>query len=75
MPKKVKEQTPEMTLEQAMKHCFRDEPHGKQKRKWFNNREAADTYSESLKHLWNEGLGHIYGAFQTKLYQPIMRNN
>lgn len=52
-----------MTLEQAMTHCFRDEPCGGEKRKWFSSKEAAEEYSESLKSLWPEGLGQIYGPF------------
>lgn len=55
--------TIEMTLEEAMKHCFNDAPFENEKRKWFNNKEAAETYSESLKALWADGLGQIYGPF------------
>lgn len=53
----------EMTLEQAMSYCFKDEPHKGEKRKWFSNHEAANIYSDSLKPIHNEGLGLIYGPF------------
>ena len=62
-----------MTLESAMEYCFKDKPckvgsaanntEKTENRKWFNNNEAADTYSESLKDLWSEGLGLVYGPF------------
>ena len=52
-----------MTIEQAMTYCFNDEPYQGENRKWFSSKEAAEEYSESLKHLWSEGLGQIYGPF------------
>jgi hypothetical protein len=50
-------------VEQAMKNIFKDEPHRGEKRYWFTDKDAADTVSESLKHLNDEGLGLIYGPF------------
>jgi len=45
---------------------FNDEPHNNQKRRWFTTKDAADDYSESLKALWPEGLGQVYGRFAGK---------
>lgn len=59
-----------MTVQEAMTYCFNDEPHEGVKRKWFSNKEAADTYSESLKDLWSEGLGLVYGPFSGKMRVP-----
>lgn len=53
----------EMTLEEAMTFIINDQPHNGENRKWFSNKEAAETYSESLKDLWSEGLGEMYGPF------------
>lgn len=60
MPKQT---TIEMSLEVALLFCFKDEAYEGERRKWFSNKDAAETYSESLSHLWVEELGYIYGPF------------
>ena len=45
---------------------FNDEPCNGQKRRWFSTKDAADDYSESLKELWPEGLGQVYGRYVGK---------
>lgn len=53
----------EMTLAKAMTYCFEDIQDNEDKRKRFSNKEAANTYSESLKHLWPDEIGLVYGPF------------
>jgi hypothetical protein len=61
--KERKAQEWDKAVKEAMQHCFSTEPHNDEKRYWFDNEDAADTVSESLKHLWDEGLGQVYGPF------------
>lgn len=34
-----------------------------EKRMYFDDKDAADTFSEYMKELWANGRGEVYGAF------------
>jgi len=52
-----------MTTEQAIDMAFSDNGRSKLFPADSKGKEAADTYSESLKSKWHEGIGHITGPF------------
>ena len=57
------QETKEMSLEDAMTFVINDEPYMGESRKWFSDKDAANTYSESLKDQWSSGTGQVYGPF------------